>query len=55
MSRIPVTKNRIVELKQSFRPFTFYFPKKAAKTIIELPAGAIARSKSSLRDKVRFI
>ncbi len=34
-----VQKNRIVEIKRNFKPFTFYTPKKQATHVIELPAG----------------
>ena len=30
---------KIVEIKRNFKPFTFFFPKKKAKYIIELPLG----------------
>jgi len=32
-------KKKIVEIKENFRPFTFYYPNKKASYVIELPAG----------------
>jgi uncharacterized membrane protein (UPF0127 family) len=34
-------KKRIVEIKENFRPFTEYYPKKKALFVVELPAGTI--------------
>ena len=40
-------KNReIVEIKESLMPFEFYTPKKKAMYIIELPEGAIDKTKT---------
>ena len=48
-----LNKNReVVEIKQSFRPFAFYTPKKEALYIIELPAGIIKKTKTKLGDKL---
>ena len=48
-------KNKIVvEIKESFKPFTFYTPKKRAKYIIEVPNGIIKKTKTELGDKINF-
>jgi len=48
-------KNKIiVEIKESFKPFTFYTPKKRAKYIIEVPNGIIKNAKTELGDKINF-
>ncbi|NTV24507.1 MAG: hypothetical protein HGA85_09185 [Nanoarchaeota archaeon] len=46
-------KNReVIEIKQSFRPFTFYFPKTAAAYVIEAEEGASRLVK--LGDRISF-
>jgi len=45
-------KKMVVELKQSFLPFTFYSPSNKAMYVIELPAGAIGRSKTRISDQI---
>ena len=47
-------KMRVVEVKERFSPFTFYSSKNKAKYVIELPAGAIKKSKTSVGDLVMF-
>ena len=39
------SKMRVVEIKESFKPFTFYTPKRKASFVIELPAGSAKGSK----------
>ena len=43
---------KVVEKKENFLPFTFFFPKKKASTIIELPDGSGKEIKIS--DKIRI-
>ena len=38
----------VVEIKENFLPFTFYFPKNKAQYIIELKKGTIATSQTRL-------
>jgi hypothetical protein len=45
---------KVVEMKQSFKPFTFATPKKPAKFIIELPENTIKNSKTEIGDSVEF-
>ena len=48
-------KNKIVaEIKENFKPFTFYTPKKKSKYIIELPKDSIKNSKTEIGDKIYF-
>ena len=48
-------KNKVVvDLKENFRPFTFYTSKKLAKYCIELPSGAIKKTKTEIGDKIGF-
>ncbi|MFH1133513.1 MAG: DUF192 domain-containing protein [Nanoarchaeota archaeon] len=47
-------KKRVVELKERLLPFAFYSPKKAACTVIELPAGTVSRTKTRIGDKISF-
>lgn len=50
-----LNKNKnVVEIKETFKPFTFYTPKNKAKYVIELPQGAIKQSKTELNDKIEF-
>ncbi len=50
-----INKNKkVVDLKESFRPFTFYTPKAKAKYVVELPKGTIKKSKTKLNDIVSF-
>lgn len=45
-------KNRVVEMKERFLPFTFYFPKRKSKTVIELPAGTIRKTRTRFGDEI---
>ena len=45
---------KVVELKESFKPFTFYNSRKKAQYVIECPAGAIRKSKTAIGDRVKF-
>jgi len=48
-------KNKIVvDLKENFRPFTFYTPKKKSKYVIELPNNAIKNTRTKIGDKTSF-
>ena len=44
----------IVELKENFKPFTFYKSKEKAQYILELPKNTIKQSQSSVGDNIRF-
>ena len=48
-------ENKIIaEIKENFKPFTFYTPKKKSKYIIELPKNSIKTSKTKINDKIDF-
>ena len=50
-----LNKNKIVvEIKENFRPFSFYAPKNKSKYIIELPKNTIKETKTKLGDKIEF-
>ena len=52
---IYLDKNKkVVEIKKALKPFTFYKPQKKSKYVVELPAGAIQKSGTSLGDKIKF-
>jgi uncharacterized membrane protein (UPF0127 family) len=34
------SQKKVVEVKHNFKPFRFYFPKKKAQYVIELPSGS---------------
>ena len=44
----------VVELKENFRPFTFYTPKKKAMYVIELPSNAIKNMGTEIGDRISF-
>jgi uncharacterized membrane protein (UPF0127 family) len=48
-------KNIVVEIKENFRPFTFYTPKNRSMYIIELPKNTAKKSKTGIGDKVEFL
>ena len=45
---------KVVEIKENFRPFTFYFPRRKSRFVIELPEGTIKKSKTSVGDTISF-
>jgi uncharacterized membrane protein (UPF0127 family) len=45
---------KVVEIKENFKPFAFYMPKKPCTYLIELPAGAIKKSGTALGDRIEF-
>ena len=47
-------KRDIVEMKENFRPFTFYYPRHSSKYIIELPAGTIKSTETGIGDEINF-
>ena len=44
----------VVELKENFRPFTFYTPRKKAMYVIEMPENSIKKLKAEVGDKIKF-
>ena len=48
-------KNKIiVDIKENFKPFTFYKSRKKAMYAIELPNGIIKKTKTETGDKIKF-
>jgi len=45
---------KVVDLKENFRPFTFYTPKAKAKYVIELPKETIKKTNTRINDKIFF-
>lgn len=45
---------KVVEIKENFKPFTFYMPKNKAKYIVELPTGFVKKSETKVGDKLSF-
>ena len=45
---------KIVEIKESFKPFCFYTPRCPACYVIELPAGVIQKTRTAVGDVLRF-
>jgi len=43
-------KKRVVEVKQEFKPFRFYLPKKRFMYLIEMPSGNVEASKTQVGD-----
>ena len=48
------SEKKVVKIKESLKPFTFYNPKNKAVYIIELPKGTIERTKTTINDKIGF-
>lgn len=50
-----LNKNKIaVDIKEIFKPFTFYKSRKKAMYAIELPDGIIKKTKTGIGDKISF-
>lgn len=48
-------KNKVVlEIRENFKPFAFYMPKKKSKYVVELPKNSIKNSKTKIGDKIGF-
>ncbi|MFA6888664.1 MAG: DUF192 domain-containing protein [Candidatus Woesearchaeota archaeon] len=47
-------KKRVVEIKENFMPFTFYFPKQKAQYVLELAQGSIQKTKIQIKDYLLF-
>ena len=45
---------KIIEIKERFKPWTFYRPKSKALYIVELPAGIVRRTRTKVGDKIEF-
>ncbi len=45
---------KVIEIKENFKPFTFYISKSKAKYVIELPYETIMKSKTNLEDFIEF-
>jgi len=45
---------KVVDMKENFRPFTFYTPKAKAKYVIELPNKTIRKTNTRINDKIFF-
>ncbi len=47
-------EKKVVEIKENFRPFTFYNSEKRVKYVIELAQGAVKKSKTEVGHKIIF-
>ena len=47
-------QKKVVEIKENFRPFRFYTPKKKARYVLELPKGSVNRSRTELGDRINI-
>ena len=47
-------KKKVVQLKESFKPFRALISKKPAKYVLELPEGTIKKSKTAVGDRIGF-
>jgi len=45
---------QVVEIKENFRPFAFYVPRKSAMYIIEMAHGVVEETKTTVGDVVSF-
>ncbi len=48
------SKKRVVEIKENFRPFAIYYPKKEFSYVVELPDGMVKKSSTKVGDLVGF-
>ena len=50
-----LNKNKkVVDIKEDFRPFTFYASRQKAAYAVELPQGTINKSKTNIGDLIEF-
>ncbi|MBU0666719.1 MAG: DUF192 domain-containing protein [Nanoarchaeota archaeon] len=47
-------KNKVVEIKENFSPFTFYTAKNKSKTFIELNNGLVKKTKTEVGDEILY-
>ena len=47
-------KCKVMEMKENFKPFTFYKVKNKAQYFIEVPKGTIKKTKTKIGDKISF-
>ena len=45
---------KVVEIKENFKPFSFYIPKNKAKYVLELNSGSVASTKTKLGDVIQY-
>jgi uncharacterized protein len=45
----------VVEIKENFKPFSFYTPRNTSKYVIELSKDTIKNSKTKIKDKIELI
>ena len=45
---------KVIDVKENFKPFTFYANKKPAMYVIELPQDAIKKTNTKLGDRISF-
>jgi len=48
------SKKKVVEIKENFMPFSFYFPRKKSRFVVELPSGAVKNSNTRMGDTISF-
>ena len=44
----------VIEMKENFRPFSFYAPQKKSMYVVELPADAIRKNSIEIGDELAF-
>ena len=44
---------KVVDIKEGFRPFSFYSPSREARYVLELECGAVRRSRTQVGDLLR--
>lgn len=47
-------ERKVIEIKERFKPFTFYKSKKKISYVIELPEGTIDKNNIKLKDRIDF-
>ena len=49
------TSLRVVEMKKKFMPWSFYCPREKAMYVLELKAGTIEKTKTTVNDVLAFV
>ncbi|MDP7180636.1 MAG: DUF192 domain-containing protein [Candidatus Woesearchaeota archaeon] len=47
-------EKKVIEIKENFKPFTFYTPKNKSRYVLELPENTIKKTKTEIGDILSF-
>lgn len=43
---------KVIDIKESFKPFAIYIPKKKAQYVVECSAGTVRKSRTTIGDRI---